>query len=104
MNGDKRGTLAGHFGERRRALTRLAAVMPFPRRASGGMASQRPARRVKTQSAGGRFAQIPVLRRWLGERQVDPLLPFPVGARYGRTPRMSGPSRLNLADWGWHLG
>jgi hypothetical protein len=56
MNGDKRGTLAGHFGERRRTLTRLAAVMPFPRRASGGMASQRPARRVKTQSAAGRFA------------------------------------------------
>jgi hypothetical protein len=35
--------------------------------------------------------------------QIDPLLPFPVGTRYGRNVHMSGPS-VEQADWGWHFG
>jgi hypothetical protein len=33
----------------------------------------------------------------------DPKATFPLGARYGRNAHMSGPSRLNQADLGWHL-
>jgi hypothetical protein len=30
--------------------------------------------------------------------QIEPLLPFPVGTRYGRNAPMSGPSRLKVAS------
>jgi hypothetical protein len=36
-------------------------------------------------------------------RALDPLLPFPVGTRYGRNVHLSGPS-VEQADWGWRLG
>jgi hypothetical protein len=50
-----------------------------------------------------RFAQIAAIHEGLADGSNRPLLPFPVGTRYGRNVHMSGPS-VEQGDWGWHFG